>query len=109
MKKFSVVLAAATALLAIAPAAAAHVCLNSSDIEGHDSPDGKTILFHMRDRSVWRNTVEGNCPGLRFHGFVWNLHGTNQVCEKEQALRVIGTGETCILGTFEKVSGPKNG
>ena len=107
MKKFSVFLAVA-ALFAAAPAIAAPMCLNSSNIEGHDSPDGKTIIFHMRDGSTWRNTVQGSCSGLRFHGFAWNLHGTNQVCEKEQALRVIGSGETCVLGRFEQVSGPKH-
>lgn len=108
MKKFSVVVAAA-ALLAAAPAIAAPICLNSDNIEGHSSPDGKTILFHMRDGSTWRNTLQGNCSGLRYRGFIWNLHGSNQVCERTQALRVIGTGEICVLGKFDRVSEPKHG
>jgi len=107
MKKSSLALAAAALLLAAAAPAAAHTCLTTSDIEGHNSPNGKTILFHMRDGSIWRNTLQGDCSGLRYHGFVWNLHNSNQVCEDEQTLRVIGTGESCILGKFEKVSGPK--
>ena len=40
--------------------------------------DGKAIIFHMRDGTVWRNDLQGACPDLRFDGFVWTVRGTEE-------------------------------
>jgi hypothetical protein len=105
MNKLS--LGLAVAFLAVAAPASAHVCLDSRDIQSHYSPDPKTILFHMRNGTVWRNTLVAPCPGLRFNGFSWVVGGTGDICENQQTIRVIRSGELCFLGKFEKEPSPK--
>jgi hypothetical protein len=103
MKTLLLGIGVAAALLAAAPASAARICLNVRDITGNYSPDANTIIFHMRDGTDWRNTLVSPCPGLRFDGFVWVLHGTQDVCEGQQSLRVLRSGELCFLGKFQKM------
>lgn len=92
----------ATLLLGVAAPASARICINYRDIKSNYSPNPKTILFHMRDGTVWRNTLQTPCPGLRFNGFSWVLHGVGDVCEGQQTIRVIRSGELCFLGKFHK-------
>ena len=97
------------ALLAASPAMArATVCLHSRDIVGAQSADGKILTVTMRDGKVWHNDMHGQCPGLKFNGFVWVLRGSDLVCENSQSLRVIQSGEICVLGKFtEQVKAAK--
>jgi hypothetical protein len=98
MKRFLIALA----LTAVAmPAWAANVCLNNRDIVSSDSKDGKTMVFKMRDGRTYVNHLQGSCPDLKFNGYVWVLHGDNQVCERQQSLRVIQSGQVCVLGKFD--------
>lgn len=100
MKMMSVILALTTA---IATPAAAKMCVQSSDIVSTDSKDGKLLTFKMRDGSVLVNHLRGVCSDLRFEGFVWVLRGNNDICENEQSLKVIRSGQTCLLGKFDVV------
>lgn len=84
-------------------AAAAPICLYTDRIENTSIPDARTIDFHMRDGTVWRNTLRNACPDLKWWGFVYVIHGPEEVCENLQAIRVLHTGETCLLGTFTKL------
>lgn len=112
---------AITALL-LCPAAAAQsyrntqaperhdrICLNTRQIVSSKSRDGRTMLFRMRDGRQYINHLRGYCPGLKFDGFSWVLRsGDEQVCENAQSLRVLRSGEVCLLGRFEPVRGPKS-
>ena len=105
---------ASLALLPItAPASAAsNVCISTRDILDQTVQDkGKAILFKMRDGTQWRNTLKGACPDLVFDGFAWTLRDPNQeVCENMQTLRVLHSGQICMLGKFDKVTpAPKRG
>jgi hypothetical protein len=93
----------AVALVAAAPAKAAPVCIDTTQITSSQPQDhGAAILFQMRDGTAWRNTLVGKCSGLDFDGFAWTL--TDQrVCENQQSLRVLHSGQVCLLGKFEKV------
>jgi hypothetical protein len=42
------------------------VCLNVRNIQRTETPDDRTILFHMRDGKVWQNRLRQNCPQLRY-------------------------------------------
>ncbi len=85
-----------------APAQAASMCINSKDIVGSDSKDGKTLVFKMRDGRTLVNHLQGSCPDLKFNGYVWTLHsGDTQVCENQQSLRVLQSGQVCVLGKFD--------
>jgi hypothetical protein len=99
MKRFLIALA----LSAIAaPAWADNVCINNRDIVSSDSKDGKTMVFKMRDGRTFVNHLQGACPDLKFNGFVWVFRsGDNQVCERQQSLRVLQSGQVCVLGKFD--------
>ena len=89
-------------ILAAVPAAATNMCIRTRDIVSTASKDGKTMTFKMRDGRVLVNHPRGICPDLRFDGFAWVIRGgTDEVCENEQSLRVLQSGQICTLGTFD--------
>ena len=88
---------------AVASPAAAKLCVQSRDILSTDSKDGKLMTFKMRDGSVLVNHLQGVCSDLRYEGFTWILRGNNDICENEQSLKVIRSGQTCLLGKFDVV------
>ncbi len=83
--------------------ATAKMCVQSRDILSTDSKDGKLMTFKMRDGSVLVNHLQGICSDLKFEGFVWVLRGNDDICENEQSLKVIRSGQTCLLGKFDVV------
>ncbi len=97
-----------TALVAIgmgfaAPSfAAGNVCISTRDIQSSTpKDDGSAITFKMKDGSVWRNDLHGRCPDLKFTGYEWNIRNPDgSVCENEQTIRVLRSGEICQLGKF---------
>ncbi|HVZ28322.1 MAG TPA: hypothetical protein VG798_06660 [Rhizomicrobium sp.] len=108
MKRFSTILVLA-GLVAATPALADNVCIDSRDIVSSNSKDGKTMVFKMRDGRTYVNHLQGACPDLKFNGYVWVLHGGDtKVCEREQTLRVIQSGQICTLGKFDPPTGGMN-
>ena len=97
-----VVIATTLAALTVATSADAAVCLTSYLIQNTTVPDSRTILFHMRDGTTWRNTLRNSCPDLKWYGFVYVVPGTTEVCENLLAVRVFRTGTTCLLGKFTR-------
>lgn len=95
--------AAAFRVLAAEAPQAAPTCVQVRDIRGTDSKDGKLMTFRMRDGRVLVNHLQGICSDLRFEGFVWSIPGTEEVCERQQSLRVLRSGQTCVLGKFDVV------
>jgi len=98
---------AALVLLSIGPAAAqapgstpGHVCLNIREVQRTETPDDRTIIFHMRDGKIWRNTLKQNCPMLRTSPYTQVVRNGDQVCANQQFIHVIQTGNTCTLGEF---------
>jgi hypothetical protein len=88
---------------ATASAAAAPVCLYTYRIENTTVPNAHTIVFHMKDGSVWRNTLRNACPELMFRGFVYVDRGSlYKICANLDTVRVIESGEVCLLGPFTK-------
>ena len=87
-------------------AQAAPICLSTRDmIDTKPNKDGSALFFTMRDGSKWRNDLHGRCPDLNFDtGFAWTVRNPDQtVCENEQALHVLRSGQTCILGKFTQI------
>lgn len=85
----------------VAPVAAAPVCLNTYYIDSTHVVNAKTILFKMKNGTVWRNTLHSPCPGLLFDGFTYTLH-TMDLCDDLQVIRVLRSDEVCVLGKFTK-------
>ena len=99
---------AATAVLAVLPAAAQSQsqgrlrCVNVKDIRNTTSrDDGKTLTFRLRDGTTMVNTLRTPCDGLQFTGFSWVTPPNGDICENVQTLRVFDTGEICRLGKFQ--------
>jgi hypothetical protein len=102
MKTLIATLALAATLIA-SPAMAKNMCVMTRDIVGTHSDDGKLLTFKMRDGRTLVNHLQGICTDLRYEGFVWNIPGTEDVCEYQQSLRVLNSGQTCVLGKFDEV------
>jgi hypothetical protein len=80
------------------------LCVSERDIVSTTpSNDGRQLTFKLRDGRVLVNHLQGRCSDLRFNGFVWVLRGNNDICENMQSLRVIQSGQTCLLGKFVSV------
>jgi hypothetical protein len=80
------------------------VCLNTVDIKFTQTKDSRTILFNMRDGSVWQNTLAAPCPNLVSTGSAWTqVAHTDFICANKQEITLIQTGNVCRLGTFTRV------
>jgi hypothetical protein len=89
-------------------AQAAPVCLQSYLIDHTTVTDDSTILFTMRDRSVWKNTLTAPCFGLRLdpRGFTYEATdpGSDSICSNLVTIRTNTDGNLCLLGPFVKIS-----
>ena len=94
---------AATIAFAIASPAIANMCVQVRDIQSATSKDGKLMTFQMKDGRVLVNHLQGVCSDLRYEGFEWIVRGTEDVCENQQSLKVLRSGQTCVLGKFDVV------
>ncbi|MSP95471.1 MAG: hypothetical protein EXR00_09395 [Alphaproteobacteria bacterium] len=86
-----------------AQSAAPPTCLNVSNIQRSETPDDRTIIFHMRDGKVWRNRLKTVCPMLRTSPFTQVLRSGDLMCANQQTIQVTQTGSTCMLGDFTPV------
>jgi hypothetical protein len=88
------------ALTIAASAGAAPVCLQTQYIQNTTILDSRTILFHMKDGTTWRNTLRNSCPDLKWYGFTYAVHGPLEICDNLLAIRTLYGGDTCLLGRF---------
>ena len=101
--KRNILCAIIAAMSLASPAWAANMCLRTQDIVSTTSKDGKTLVFKMRDGRTLVNHLQGICPDLKFNGFDWVVRGgAEEVCENMQSLRVLQSGEVCVLGKFDQ-------
>ena len=109
----------AAALIASSPALAqqpdgtapapARTCIRTLDIQSSmPARDEKSIIFAMRNGDRWRGDLGGQCFGIRFSGFSWDVLGDGRVCEKMQTLRVRDGGPVCILGSLTRLPKTQN-
>src|SRR5215467_4285032 len=101
------VLAAGTAEADSTAGAAGPACLQASLVDSTGVIDDRTILFHMRNGTVWKNTLRESCPNLQFQrGFSQIVRG-DEICANKQVISVLGTHNPCQLGDFTLVSRPR--
>ena len=98
-----VIIATLALTVATLSPAAANMCVQSRDIASANSKDGKLMTFRMRDGRILVNHLQGVCSDLKYEGFSWIIHGTDEVCENQQTLRVLRSGQICVLGKFDVV------
>ena len=100
-----------TALVAPSLAAAApdprNTCIIDTNIDNTDRPNDTTILFTMRDHSVWKNTLPVRCFGLHNEpdGFTYQPTdpGTQELCSNQVTIRLNFNQTVCQLGDFTRV------
>ena len=90
------------------PAAPAkkEVCIQMPFVDHTTVLSNSEILFYMKDRKVWKNTLAKECPGLKFEkGFSQVLRG-DTICSNMQVIRVLNSGTPCSLGEFTPYTPP---
>jgi hypothetical protein len=87
----------------------ANTCLNVRDIDHTHAADANTLLFYMRNGTVWQNKLATPCLGLTTHGFAFTVRDIDEVCSNAQGITVIQTNEVCQLGPFTPVAGAAGG
>ncbi len=104
--KFPMLALAVTALITGRPAAAQEqnsakpICLEVNRIDHTQVLNSHQILFYMLGRKVWVNNLQGSCATLTpSDGFIWESR-IDKYCDNLETIRVIRTGETCLLGAF---------
>ncbi len=81
------------------------VCLNLREIYSTDpAKDGKSIDFKLRNGAIYHNDLNGRCPDLWFSGFKWVVQGPELICDNEQSLHVLQSGQVCTLGKFTQMT-----
>jgi hypothetical protein len=79
-------------------------CIDNIGLEGPQVIDGHTLLYRAGGQVVWRNDLDGNCPGLdSMATIVIVLHGS-QICQHDM-FHTINSGSsipgpTCAMGKF---------
>ena len=96
-------IAAMALAAAMASPASAHMCVRPHDILSTDSRDGRLMTFKMKDGRILVNHLQGVCTDLRYEGFAWSVPGTEDICEHQQSLKVLRSGQTCVLGKFDVI------
>ena len=102
------------ALIATIAAPAAHaagnnenVCIRDDDVDHTNIVDDQTILFVMRNHTVYRNRLQAKCYGLKHdpEGFTYQPTdpGARELCSNSQPIRTNTFHQTCLLGAFEKL------
>jgi hypothetical protein len=103
---------AATAAFLAAPASADEtpdtkaVCLRAHDVDHTHVLNDHQILFYMRGKKIWLNTLHGRCVTLPVQeGFAWSS-SFPEYCANAETIRVVRTGELCQLGEFTPYEKP---
>jgi hypothetical protein len=106
-------LAACQAMAPGSASAGKSVCLASYNIDHTDIPDDHTILFTMRDHSVWKNTLAYPCSGLRLdsRGYTYEPTdpGSDTICSNLVTIHLNTYHNVCQLGEFTRIRGSSHG
>jgi hypothetical protein len=76
------------------------VCLDVNRIDHTQVLNDHQILFHMVNGKIWQNNLTVPCRTLTAQdGFSWES-GIPKFCDNVEQIRVLRTGESCLLGPF---------
>ena len=82
------------------------ICLKADEVDHTQVLNDRQILFYMRGKKVWLNTLAGRCATLPIQdGFAWSS-SFDEYCANVETIRVIRTGESCKLGEFTPYEKP---
>lgn len=85
-------------------------CLNLRQIDHTRIVDDHTVLFYMKDKTVWLNRLPYSCPGLREGDpFMYRVF-MDQLCQSDNitVLQRVGSGfiegATCRLNPYSPIT-----
>ncbi len=82
-------------------------CIHDPDIVRTERPDDQTILFYMRDHTVWKNSLQVSCIGLKNEpdGFTYQPTDPSEelLCSNQVTIRLNSFHSFCQLGDFNRV------
>ena len=85
-------------------------CIVTTSIDRTQAVDDRTILFFMRGKKVYRNSLPRKCPGLQRQNRIMYKTRGNRLCDVdtitvlEQWGARLEPGFTCALGTFVPIT-----
>jgi hypothetical protein len=84
-------------------------CIIISRIDQTEAIDDQNIIFRMRGRSVYRNTLPSKCPGLQRENRIAYETRSSRLCKIDtitvlEDFGVLRPGFTCRLGQFVPLS-----
>ena len=85
-------------------------CISLLMLDHTDVIDDKTILFHMKDDTIFRNTLPLSCPSLDFEDAFLYRVALNQLCDTDVITVILNAGfglmpgSSCGLGKFVRIS-----
>jgi len=86
---------------------AADRCITGNRIDHTKVLDDQTILFVMRDHTVYRNRFPLRCLGLKNEpdGFTYapTDPGTDELCSNQMVIRLNSSRMSCQIGAFEQM------
>lgn len=78
----------------------AQVCIDATEIDHTHALNSRQVLFYMKDRKVWLNTLKAPCASLALQqGFVLPS-GFSTFCSNAQTITVLDSRQVCQLGAF---------
>lgn len=110
-KTILVALAASLAVAgpALADQATKSVCIKADEVDHTKVLNDRQILFYMRGKQVWLNTLQARCSTLPIQDGFAMAANYSEFCANAQSIRVLRTGQFCQLGEFtpyQKPAGP---
>ena len=96
---------ALTALLAMSAPAMAQttgqsVCIDATEIDHTHVLNNQQVLFFMKDRKIWLNTLRNTCTTLPYQEAFVLPTGFSTFCSNAQSITVLNTRQVCQLGEF---------
>jgi hypothetical protein len=83
-------------------------CLPADDVNHTQVLNDHQILFYMRNKKIWLNTLQARCISLPVQeGFAFSS-AFSEYCPNIETIRIIRTGEVCQLGQFTPYEKPVN-
>ena len=85
------------------------VCIQADEVDHTKVLNDHQILFYMRGKQVWLNTLQARCTTLPIQDGFAMAANYSEFCANSQSIRVLRTGQFCQLGEFtpyQKPAGP---
>jgi len=107
-KTILIALAASAALAgpALADQATKSVCIKADEIDHTKVLNDRQILFYMRGKQVWLNTLKSRCSTLPIQEGFSMPSNYSEFCANAQSIRVLFSGQPCQLGEFTPYQTP---